>query len=95
MPLIDVYAPAGLFPPDTERPLAEQLTAALLRAEGVRRRGIRAPVRVAGAHGACRRQTWRPDVHSGLSIVDSPLWTERQGSTGFQPSRPARYFCAV
>src|SRR5262249_41802283 len=35
MPMIDVYAPADLFPAGTDRSLAEQLTAALLRAEGV------------------------------------------------------------
>ncbi|WP_238014495.1 hypothetical protein KZZ52_06225 [Dactylosporangium sp. AC04546] len=35
MPMIDVYAPADLFPPDADRPLAARLTAALLRAEGV------------------------------------------------------------
>jgi phenylpyruvate tautomerase PptA (4-oxalocrotonate tautomerase family) len=35
MPMIDVYAAADLFPPDADRKLAEELTAALLRAEGV------------------------------------------------------------
>ena len=35
MPMIDVYAPADLFPAGAERGLAERLTAALLRAEGV------------------------------------------------------------
>lgn len=35
MPMIDVYAPAGLFPSGTKRQLAEQLTKAVLRAEGV------------------------------------------------------------
>jgi len=35
MPMIDVYAAADLFPPGADRMLAEQLTAALLRAEGV------------------------------------------------------------
>jgi phenylpyruvate tautomerase PptA (4-oxalocrotonate tautomerase family) len=35
MPMIDVYAAADLFPADADRTLAEQLTAALLRAEGV------------------------------------------------------------
>jgi phenylpyruvate tautomerase PptA (4-oxalocrotonate tautomerase family) len=35
MPMIDVYAAADLFPATADRPLAEQLTAALLRAEGV------------------------------------------------------------
>ena len=35
MPMIDVYAPADLFPVGSERQLAEELTAALLRAEGV------------------------------------------------------------
>jgi phenylpyruvate tautomerase PptA (4-oxalocrotonate tautomerase family) len=35
MPMIDVYAPADLFPAGAERALAERLTAALLRAEGV------------------------------------------------------------
>jgi phenylpyruvate tautomerase PptA (4-oxalocrotonate tautomerase family) len=35
MPMIDVYAAADLFPADADRQLAEELTAALLRAEGV------------------------------------------------------------
>ena len=35
MPMIDVYAPADLFPAGSDRTLAAQLTAALLRAEGV------------------------------------------------------------
>jgi phenylpyruvate tautomerase PptA (4-oxalocrotonate tautomerase family) len=34
MPMIDVYAPEGLFPANSQRQLAEELTAALLRAEG-------------------------------------------------------------
>lgn len=34
MPVIDITAPADLFPPDADRRLAEELTAALLRAEG-------------------------------------------------------------
>ena len=35
MPMIDVYAPANLFPKGTDRQLAQELTAALLLAEGV------------------------------------------------------------
>jgi phenylpyruvate tautomerase PptA (4-oxalocrotonate tautomerase family) len=35
MPMIDVYAPDDLFPPDSDRRLGEQLTLAILRAEGV------------------------------------------------------------
>jgi len=35
MPMIDVYAAADLFPPHADRQLAEELTRALLRAEGV------------------------------------------------------------
>ncbi len=35
MSMIDVYAPADLFPVGTDRQLAEELTSALLRAEGV------------------------------------------------------------
>ena len=35
MPMIDVYAPADLFPADADRALGEQLTRAVLRAEGV------------------------------------------------------------
>ncbi|GAB3870977.1 4-oxalocrotonate tautomerase family protein [Dactylosporangium cerinum] len=35
MPMIDVYAPADLFPAGSDRTLAAQLTAALLQAEGV------------------------------------------------------------
>jgi phenylpyruvate tautomerase PptA (4-oxalocrotonate tautomerase family) len=33
--MIDVYAPADLFPADADRPLGEALTLAVLRAEGV------------------------------------------------------------
>src|SRR5947208_16220233 len=39
MPMIDVYAPADLFPVGADRQLAEELTAALLKAEGVARPG--------------------------------------------------------
>ncbi len=35
MPMIDVYAAADLFPADADRQLAEELTLALLKAEGV------------------------------------------------------------
>ncbi len=35
MPMIDVYAPADLLPADADRALGEQLTLAVLRAEGV------------------------------------------------------------
>jgi phenylpyruvate tautomerase PptA (4-oxalocrotonate tautomerase family) len=35
MPIIDVYAPADLFPANADRDLAAELTGALLRAEGV------------------------------------------------------------
>ncbi|HTB21399.1 MAG TPA: hypothetical protein VK914_01695 [bacterium] len=35
MPMIDVYAPAGLFPAGSDRQLGEALTLAVLRAEGV------------------------------------------------------------
>lgn len=35
MPMIDVYAPADLFPEGSDRQLDSELTAALLRAEGV------------------------------------------------------------
>jgi phenylpyruvate tautomerase PptA (4-oxalocrotonate tautomerase family) len=35
MPMIDIYAAADFFPLGTDRQLAEELTAALLRAEGV------------------------------------------------------------
>jgi phenylpyruvate tautomerase PptA (4-oxalocrotonate tautomerase family) len=39
MPMIDVYAPENLFPAGTDRQLAAELTAALLRAEGVENPG--------------------------------------------------------
>ena len=35
MPMIDVYSVADLFPKDADRQLAEELTRALLKAEGV------------------------------------------------------------
>ena len=37
--MIDVYAVADLFPADADRKLAEKLTAALLKAEGVEKPG--------------------------------------------------------
>ena len=39
MPMIDVYAAADLFPANADRQLAEELTRALLRAEGVENPG--------------------------------------------------------
>jgi len=39
VPMIDVYAAADLFPADADRKLAEELTAALLKAEGVEKPG--------------------------------------------------------
>src|SRR5436309_9146500 len=39
MPMIDVYAAADLFPEGSDRALAAELTAALLRAEGVQTPG--------------------------------------------------------
>ncbi len=39
MPMIDVYARADLFPAGTERQLGAELTAAVLRAEGVAKPG--------------------------------------------------------
>ncbi len=39
MPMIDVYARADLFPPGTDRQLGAELTAAVLRAEGVAKPG--------------------------------------------------------
>src|ERR1700694_5133723 len=39
MPMIDVYAAGDLFPADADRKLAEELTAALLKAEGVEKPG--------------------------------------------------------
>ena len=35
MPMIDVYAPADLFPADADQALGDELTHAVLRAEGV------------------------------------------------------------
>ena len=35
MPMIDVYAPSGLLPSGTDRRIGEELTGAVLRAEGV------------------------------------------------------------
>jgi phenylpyruvate tautomerase PptA (4-oxalocrotonate tautomerase family) len=39
MPMIDVYAPSDLLPSGTERRIGEDLTRAVLRAEGVRAPG--------------------------------------------------------
>ncbi|HUB41190.1 MAG TPA: hypothetical protein VMA72_20295 [Streptosporangiaceae bacterium] len=39
MPMIDVYAPAGIFPPDADEMLGRDLTHAVLRAEGVAQPG--------------------------------------------------------
>jgi phenylpyruvate tautomerase PptA (4-oxalocrotonate tautomerase family) len=39
MPMIDVYAPADIFPADADEQLAQELTHAVLRAEGVAQPG--------------------------------------------------------
>jgi phenylpyruvate tautomerase PptA (4-oxalocrotonate tautomerase family) len=39
MPMIDVYAPAGIFPEDADEQLGTELTRAVLRAEGVAQPG--------------------------------------------------------
>src|SRR5258708_29457039 len=39
MPMIDVYAPAGIFPADADEQLGTELTHAVLRAEGVAKPG--------------------------------------------------------
>ena len=39
MPMIDVYAPAGIFPADADEQLGHELTHAVLRAEGVAQPG--------------------------------------------------------
>lgn len=39
MPMIDVYAPASLFPADADEKLVNELTHAVLRAEGVAKPG--------------------------------------------------------
>lgn len=39
MPMIDVYAPADIFPADADEQLGTELTHAVLRAEGVARPG--------------------------------------------------------
>jgi len=39
MPMIDLYAVADLFPAHADRQLAEELTLALLKAEGVEKPG--------------------------------------------------------
>lgn len=39
MPMIDVYAPAGLFPAGADEQLGDELTHAVLRAEGVTQPG--------------------------------------------------------
>ena len=41
MPMIDLYAVADLFPAHADRQLAEELTLALLKAEGVEKPGRR------------------------------------------------------
>jgi phenylpyruvate tautomerase PptA (4-oxalocrotonate tautomerase family) len=39
MPMIDVYAPADMFPPEADEQLGHELTHAVLRAEGVTQPG--------------------------------------------------------
>jgi hypothetical protein len=45
MPMIDVYAPSDLFPDGVDREIAEGLTLALLRAEGVQHPALERPLR--------------------------------------------------
>jgi hypothetical protein len=57
MPMIDVYAVADLFAADADRRLAEELTAALLKAEGV--------LKPADAHAQHDRTVGHPDGRMG------------------------------
>ncbi|GAA3254119.1 4-oxalocrotonate tautomerase family protein [Dactylosporangium siamense] len=63
MPMIDVYAPADLFPAGSDRTLAAQLTAALLRAEGVAEPG---PAHLDNT-GAYLHRMPAPSVHTAAT----------------------------
>ena len=63
MPMIDVYAANDLFPSGTERQLGEELTFALLRAEGVPNSG---PTHLNNT-GVYLHRMWPPDVQTAAS----------------------------
>jgi phenylpyruvate tautomerase PptA (4-oxalocrotonate tautomerase family) len=84
MPMIDVYAPASLFPAGAEEALAQKLTLAVLRAEGVAQPG---PLHLAhtaaflhrlpeAAVGTAARQ---PDRAVRVQVVTPPHALSREG----------------
>src|SRR6267143_2761907 len=87
MPMIDVYAAADLFPADADRKLAEELTAALLRAEGVQKPG---PTHLNNTGAFIHRMTnavlGSPGSSSSISVVgrshQAPRRQRHRGAAG-------------
>ena len=84
MPMIDVYAPASLFPANADEELTRELTHAVLRAEGVTAPGPYHLENTAAfvhrlppsAVGTAARQ---PDVAVRVQIVTPPGALQREG----------------
>src|SRR5216117_2697271 len=69
MPMIDVYAPANLFPAGTEGLLGKELTIAVLRAEGVANSGRTVRVQVITPPAALNRAGQKQLVKEITEIV--------------------------
>src|ERR1700730_3301006 len=88
MPMIDVYAPSDLFPDGVDREIAESLTLALLRAEGVQHP---APVQLnnsaAYVHGLNRKAVHTAGTASArtvrIQVLTPPGALNRAGQRSF------------
>ena len=90
MPMIDVYAPSDLFPDGVDREIAEGLTLALLRAEGVQQP---APVQLKLNNTAAYIHRLNPKaVHTAgtasartvrIQVLTPPGALNRAGQRGF------------
>ena len=76
MPMIDVYAAADLFPANADRQLAEELTAALLKAEGTQAADYRGVINTEKHLDI--DQAWRFVTVGGLITQIAAYWCQAQ-----------------
>ena len=87
MPMIDVYAPSDLFPDSVDREIAEGLTLALLRAEGVQHP---APVQLNNTAAYIHRPEPEGGPHSWNGLCADGSDSGADASWGIEQGGPAQ-----